>query len=305
MYPLTNTYTGFNLSLDHDNSTVGRSLTVVDISVNNPVEVADCPSDSNLENSIKVSSQHSNDASAFRLLQDYDSDESLENTDETCLENVCPATVDTSVKVDDASLDVDSGSIQMDLGSNGLLGSEKGLTPSKSLDSSIELETIVTKADLASIETGKVEQIVDNSHGNQESIDSGTSRNAFIPKNGLEGTNVGSTLESGKSQKEDARRTSTSLKVDEFGRLVREGASDSDSDDVRYTKRHGKRGRSWSRSRSPHDRRRSPRRRKEKRSRSRRSAFYFITCLVIFLCLHAVVLFNTYIDAYNVVLVKL
>lgn len=264
---------------------------MVDISV----EDADCPSDSNLENSIKVPSQHTNDASAFRLLQDYDSDESLENADETCLESVCPATVDTSVNVDDASLDVDTGSIQIDLGSKGLLGSEKGLTPSKSLDSSIELETIVTKADRTSIETGKVEQIIDNSHGNQESIDSGTSRTAFKPKNGLEATNVGSTLESGKSQKEDARSTSTSLKVDEFGRLVREGASDSDSDDVRYSKRRGKRGRSWSRSRSPHDRRRrSPRRRKEKRSRSRRSAFYFITCLVIFLCLHAVVFFYTY-----------
>ena len=44
--------------------------------------------------------------------------------------------------------------------------------------------------------------------------------------------------ESGKSQKE-----MPPLKVDEFGRLVKEGASDSDSDDSCYVRKHGKSGR--------------------------------------------------------------
>nr|KYP49533.1 Zinc finger CCCH domain-containing protein 55 [Cajanus cajan] len=65
------------------------------------------------------------------------------------------------------------------------------------------------------------------------------------------------------------------LKVDEFGRHLREGLTDSDSDDSRYqrTRRIKKRDRSRSHSRSPDRRsrrnRRSPRRRKDKRNRSR------------------------------------
>ncbi|KAJ6827811.1 uncharacterized protein M6B38_365130 [Iris pallida] len=67
------------------------------------------------------------------------------------------------------------------------------------------------------------------------------------------------------------KQDSTKVDVDEFGRLVRKGASDSDSDEIRSNERGVKRGRS--RSRSPQGsrwRRRSgsPRRR-EKRSRSR------------------------------------
>ncbi|KAL8244152.1 hypothetical protein R6Q59_010410 [Mikania micrantha] len=67
------------------------------------------------------------------------------------------------------------------------------------------------------------------------------------------------------------------FKVDEFGRVVKKGGSDSDSDDY-STRRHIKRGRSRSRSRSPYKRRRSrspygrrrsPQRRREKRSPSR------------------------------------
>ena len=46
--------------------------------------------------------------------------------------------------------------------------------------------------------------------------------------------------ESGKSQKE-----MPPLKIDEFGRLVKEGASDSDSDDSCYARKHGKSGSFW------------------------------------------------------------
>lgn len=73
---------------------------------------------------------------------------------------------------------------------------------------------------------------------------------------------------------EKGRLGSSPIKIDEFGRLVREGGSDSDSDDLHYRRRHkSRRSRNSSESRSPVDRRRgrrSPRRRRERRSRSRR-----------------------------------
>lgn len=84
-------------------------------------------------------------------------------------------------------------------------------------------------------------------------------------------------------KKEVTGSVSTKLKVDEFGRLIKEGASESDSDgSPRYTRRRGKRDRSRSRSRSPHNRRRkrSPWRRKDRRGRSRR---YFFQ-LILYLC---------------------
>lgn len=82
------------------------------------------------------------------------------------------------------------------------------------------------------------------------------------------------------AQKEDSN---VKLETDEFGRMVKKGESDSDSDDY-YARRRVKKGRSRSRSRSPYRRsrsrspyerrrRRSPRRRREKRSPSRRYLF--------------------------------
>ncbi|CAI9111732.1 OLC1v1012026C1 [Oldenlandia corymbosa var. corymbosa] len=70
-------------------------------------------------------------------------------------------------------------------------------------------------------------------------------------------------------KKKDAKTSCSTLKVDEFGRLIREGDSDSDRDgSPRYSRR--KRSRSRSRSRSQdRRRRRSPRRRNERRGRSR------------------------------------
>jgi hypothetical protein len=68
----------------------------------------------------------------------------------------------------------------------------------------------------------------------------------------------------------DAKEGSSMSKVDEFGRVVREGVSNSNSDDLQYERKHGRRGRSSSRSLSPReDRWRSGPRRKEMRSRSR------------------------------------
>ncbi|XVF49938.1 hypothetical protein PTKIN_Ptkin04bG0056600 [Pterospermum kingtungense] len=73
-------------------------------------------------------------------------------------------------------------------------------------------------------------------------------------------------------QEEETVTLGSQYKVDKFGRLVRDGASDSDSDDLHYIGRHRRgRTRSRSRSHSPPDRRkrRNPRRRGKKRSLSR------------------------------------
>ncbi|XP_042424351.1 uncharacterized protein LOC122011973 [Zingiber officinale] len=78
-----------------------------------------------------------------------------------------------------------------------------------------------------------------------------------------------------KLQPEDARQDSDKPKLDEFGRLVREGVSDSDSDDMQYDDRHEtRRGSSshW----SPHEGSRhrwnhSPRRRDNKNNSPRHS----------------------------------
>lgn len=75
-----------------------------------------------------------------------------------------------------------------------------------------------------------------------------------------------------KQQPEDARQDSDKPKLDEFGRLVREGVSDSDSEDMQYDDRRGTRCGSSSQ-RSPHEGRhrwnRSPRRRDSKNNSPR------------------------------------
>ncbi|KAK2989338.1 hypothetical protein RJ640_015049 [Escallonia rubra] len=229
----------------------------------------------------KAPSQLIKGASPFRLLQDYASDDSSENDDKPCLEDVIPARA-TALPLVKTDVDGHAGSdFRTDLGSKDPSDSEHGLgpipksavkctlgLPSESLHSSIGLQSSVRKTDSISIPIGLGELVEDN-HGNQ-SHDSDTSHKAFEVENASEGGIVPAPSERGRSQKEDLKYKSNRSKVDEFGRLVRENASDSDSDDNRYTRRHGKRGRSWSRSRSPVvRRRRSPWRRKEKRSRSR------------------------------------
>ncbi|XP_073159502.1 uncharacterized protein [Henckelia pumila] len=114
-----------------------------------------------------------------------------------------------------------------------------------------------SKSMVVSFAPGKTEEFSDRNLKNQES------------------TRVGTDLEDANIQKPNVRSNDAKSNIDEFGRLVREGVSDSDtSDSPRYTRRHGRRGRrqsrSQSRSRSPRDRRRrSPFRRKERRRRSR------------------------------------
>ncbi|XP_059067983.1 uncharacterized protein LOC131036718 isoform X2 [Cryptomeria japonica] len=97
--------------------------------------------------------------------------------------------------------------------------------------------------------------------------------NDIAPPPVLRDSNIEDRVNAESNLEKPAIQESKMLNVDEFGRLVREGASDSESDGVLYSGKGLKTSRSRSRSLSPvgrHRRRRSPspRRRKGRRSRS-------------------------------------
>ncbi|KAI8019731.1 Zinc finger CCCH domain-containing protein 55 [Camellia lanceoleosa] len=284
---------GSKLFRDHDHFTYGRSVFKVDSSVT--VSSVPAPEDLSQSNasaaavgfgSEKFPSELIKGASPFRLLQDYASDDSSEDDVKPCLEEVGPVTASISTTAGATSLNGEIlSNLQMDQGLMSVSSSEMAFgTFSESvvacsvsmspnaLKFSTESQRTAREADVTSIATVKTEELVENNSRNQESIDNAVSPEVLQLKDTVDGV-LDAAPDSGKShsQKEDFKYASTLPKVDEFGRLVREGASDSDSEDPHYTRRRGKRGRSWSQSQSPHDRRRrrSPRRGKEKRSRSR------------------------------------
>lgn len=242
-------------------------------------------------NSDGVSNQSITVNSPFRLLQDYASENSSENDLDAFFEDVnvviAPSSVTTSVK----SSHKDAGS-HFEIGSESLCMTDKmsGMQYESrrskfSLDTKKEVKGTRTTL---TIESHEASQGKDASNG--APIDIVSKRNKS---------------QGGKKTKSE----SVLPKVDEYGRLVREGSSDSSSDGSRYNKRHSKRGRSRSRgrirsrsrshsrsrirsrsrsrtrsrSRSPLDsrRRRSPRRRREKRNRSPR--YFQLCCMCIFL----------------------
>lgn len=219
--------------------------------------------------------------SAFKLLQDYASDDNSDSDHEPCIKDIASAPVYPSGESVVACLDSEKGSDFMINGTTkNSLETERGFgpssersvsldasIPSKSLDSSLVLQGPSKEVDTTIIVKDKRPD--DNRRANQHYINNGTSDKNFEQKSNR-GSHVRPVSDVGKTRKEDGKYNSTSqLKVDEFGRLVRESGSDSDSDDLRHSRRHGKRGRIRSRSRSPHDRRRSPQRRRHRRSRSR------------------------------------
>lgn len=249
-----------------------------------PTEVVDQPNvtatlgDTGSE---KVASHLFPGASAFKQIQDYASDDSSESDHEL---------VSSSVKAGNENLDGEMTSdFLTDVTPKGILESEKGIN--LSCKSVVVLSGSMHSTMLASLvelqETAQAAQEVDassivkakqpecDSHGSQESVEDGIPDKVFEEK-AFKRSGLEPALVSGESHMEDMKCSSTEPKVDEFGRLVRKGTSDSESDDLRYSRTRGKRARSRSRSRSPQGRRkRSPRRRREKRSRSRRYEFFF------------------------------
>lgn len=253
---------------------------------------AECPLDSNLEKSSiaiaiaddqnklsipaapeannfdRFSNQFIKVGSPFRLLQDYASDNSSENDDVNVI--IVPPSVTAAAK----SSHKDTGShLKTYIGSESPCMSDKeSKLPSESRKP--------YKAEKFSLHTKK--EIKDT----RTTLITTESHEAFQEKDALDGAGTDVVSRRGKSQEvKKATFESVPPKVDEFGRLVRDGSSDSNSDDSRYNKRHNKRGRSRirSRSRSPLDSgRRSSRRRRDKRSRSRRYFRLCCMCIVLF-----------------------
>ncbi|KNA12306.1 hypothetical protein SOVF_127100 isoform A [Spinacia oleracea] len=209
----------------------------------------------------------------FRLIQNYASDDSSDDNGEPCRENA---------KTVVASPPGKSGALSShDDMEHGNMILKSGVTPETGLDQSVTvcLESVLTKDrhDLQSIKDDLQEKSTTASRRNYE-IDcrdgraEGSNPNASLHgKHVLGSTGIDPVSPCKDIEKEDKKITQTAVKVDEFGRLVKEGASDSESEDSRHLRRR----RDRSRSRSPTDRRRrrsprrSPRRRKERRSRSR------------------------------------
>ncbi|XP_040988391.1 uncharacterized protein LOC121235985 isoform X2 [Juglans microcarpa x Juglans regia] len=221
--------------------------------------------------------------SPFRLLQGYASDDSSENDDKPHREDGCPLTLSPSITPLAINSNRDSGyNLGTDVVSKGFYRrTEKGFglhsessivhkVPEVTSDS----QKVVKDTGTVSISSGTTDEHVDYNHENQVAISHAASREALLEKDDLGGTGIDvskSAMSQKKNKEKNMKLESTPLKVDEFGRLVKDDATDSDTDDSRHTRRRSKRGRSRSRSQSPIDRgRRSrPRKRRERRSRSR------------------------------------
>ncbi|KAJ9568070.1 hypothetical protein OSB04_004036 [Centaurea solstitialis] len=201
--------------------------------------------------------------SPFRLIQGYASDDSSENDSDPHIENISP---ESTTCLDALQTDIkskDSSELDKGLGSLSVPVVEGSLnTTSRFPESSTRTEDLEEKTGSYLVR----EQVEQDGNGrySQPTVDGGKSVMDFKQNDNLEDDETAG-RKNGGAKKEDRK---AKLEVDEFGRVVKAGASDSDSDD--YTRRRGKRGRSRSRSRSPVGRRRrSPRRRRENRSRSR------------------------------------
>lgn len=201
--------------------------------------------------------------SPFRLLQDYASDESSEDDDDVRLEYATPSK-------DSSSIAVRAISLHRYTECNLRTEAAKGLNET-GLNVSLKAGNVPRDSGTEVKETATTDDDVNDK--NIASISHATSPQAIPKKDALGGACFEASL-NGKFEKENVEKgmksASDSLKVDKFGRLVREGASDSDSDDLRHNGRQSKRGRSRSRSPLNRRRRRSPWKRREKRSRSRR-----------------------------------
>lgn len=232
--------------------------------------------------------------SPIRLLQDYASDDDSENDDELLYKDINPSTVWPSLRPDASSSSRHTGicvETVLVAESQHCIGKSKKVSrwqsesnlSQKAAECSPVSPGEVMAGGRAAITTRRTDGYVDGNPGKRSSVKDVSSLADFrkiAASGGPDGhviSNEGMTEKENEEKK--AKFESASLKVDEFGRLFREGSNDSDSDS-RYANRCEKRGkrsrsRSWSRSRSPSpvDRRRTRRsswRRKEKRSRSRR-----------------------------------
>lgn len=257
----------------------------------------------NLRNS---SNQINRSGSPFRLLQDYASDDSSENGDEPFHENSNPLIVPPSVTVGPLSSRKATGShLETEIVSESPQRTKKAkkgfgqLSASSISQKAAEFPPVSqTKvkdahADIASITSGKTDECLDDDHRKQASVKHTTSKKVALGVADVDVISKRNKTVKGSKEKETKFESIAPLKVDEFGRLVREGSSDSDYDS-RHTKSRTKRGRSRSHSRSPVDRsrRRNSWRRREKRSRSRRYKQDFVYAFSVSFVNHLLLTYN-------------
>lgn len=293
-----------------------RSLTKVCSVVNDSTEVAELPLGTVLERSVasvdddfthngtsdynettnpdRVSGLLIRSGSPIKLLQDYASDDTSDNEDEGNAAGANVLTVPGGADTGVSATHKDSGSyMETNIVSKSLSSTEKGFAPLSriSQDGSGISRHFVQESKgtrKKSVSRWSSDVCIEHNLENQVSVNFAASVEAFCGKDGLEGTAIGSGSKCGDAEKEEGKTSKIEPnvpKVDEFGRHIREGLVDSDSDESRHhrTRRLKKRDRSGSRSRSPLDRRsrrnrRSPRRRKDKRDRSRR--YVLLLCIV-------------------------
>ncbi|KAK7304230.1 hypothetical protein RJT34_15361 [Clitoria ternatea] len=300
---------GPDISSDLESMKSARSVTKVCSPVNDPTDVVESPLGTVLEkpaapadddfksigtldrnealNLERDSGMHIKTGSPIRLLQDYASDDTSDDEDEGCAADANVFTVsggaDTGVSA--AHKDSSGSYMETNIGSKNPSISQKGFGPlsKTSKDDSEKPQYLVQETKETkkrSVSRWTSDGCVERNLANQVAITFAASAEAFQGKDGLAGTGIDSDCKSGNVEQEDEGKASkfepNVLKVDEFGRHLKEGLTDSDSDDshYRHTRRLNKRDRSWSRSRSPPDkrsrrRRRSPHRRRDKRNRSR------------------------------------
>ncbi|KAI3439720.1 uncharacterized protein J3R85_004571 [Psidium guajava] len=152
------------------------------------------------------------------------------------------------------------------------------------------VETVATSSEI-----GLSDEPSDTNYNDQGTIHNAAYLEAFARNNSLRSLSTGS-HENGTSEKETGgeklRSYLTSVQVDEFGRLVGKGASDSDLDNSLYAgRRHKKRERSRSRSQSAVGRRNRRRRSLQwaldRRNRSHRYLPKFIYHINVCICVCA------------------
>lgn len=208
--------------------------------------------------------------SPIRLIQNYASDDTSEEDDESCPKE---GNSTASSRLDQTKCTSShEGIVCSDLESRSHQVTNDGLSESVTVSAQYLLSTVLPSEAKEAVPlltgAGEAGKLVDYSSGRNPGHN--VSSEFVQEKDSPGNAPVDYVSGSDRVHEEDKNNASTSLKVDEFGRLIREGISESDSDDSHYMRRQSRRRRSRSRSQSPPDRKKSPWRRKERRrSRSR------------------------------------
>lgn len=277
---------GPKVKTDSDGLGSGRMFSVVHGPITNSTGTAELPLASNLkksnnanlsndivpfeasttaeENSSKKDSGLcSKVGSPFRLIQEYASDGS-ENEAESYKIDDNPVKINLPIKMGSKNLHKETISGPL----------PESRVSCKGLGFPPDTEGMVKGTLLASSATTALVRKMDE---NQVFDKIGASPEAFQQKDSTTITHVASTstekLQKDNEEK-DVNSVATQPKLDRFGRLLREDASDSDSDNSRYGGGRRGRGRNWSRSHSrsqSRSRSRSPLKRRRRRWSPRRS----------------------------------